>query len=142
MNPERLLSRHPQGNGLTLELWDHSRSVAGDRWHLALEARIGVPVEAANVPPALASAEAEVRAALGPDLIFSQKDERNFIAAPEVPRFIQEMASRALDLADHYFGHPDFPRRFIAKKYAEYLHQRSWQASQSRTTEADPGSDD
>jgi len=141
MHPEKLLSRHPLNNGLVLELWDHSRPVAGDRWHPALEARLAVPVEAANLPPALAPAEAEVRAALGPDLIFSQQDERNFIAAPEVPRIKPEMASRALALAHRYFGHPDFPRRLIAKKYAEYLHRRSWQASQSRT-EAHPGSDD
>ena len=128
MNPEKLLSRHLLNNGLTLELWDHSRTVAGDRWYLALEVRIAVPVEAANLPPALAPAEAEVRAALGPELIFSQKDERNFIAAPEVPRIKQEMESRALGLAHRYFGHPDFPRRLIAKKYAEYLHRRSRQA--------------
>ena len=31
MNPARLMVRHPLKNGLTLEFWDHSRPVAGDR---------------------------------------------------------------------------------------------------------------
>lgn len=124
MNPEKLLARHSLNNGLTLELWDHSRPVAGDRWYLALEARITIPVNEANLPPELAPRAGEVAAALGPDLVFSQKDERNFIAAAEVPVVLKEMEARALDLAAHYFGHRDFARRLIRRRYAQHLEKR------------------
>ena len=124
MNPEKLLSRHSLGNGLTLEFWDHSRPVAGDRWYVALECRITIPVKVGNLPPDLRSQAGEVRAALGPEFVFSQKDERNFIAAQEVPEILQEMEARALDLAANYFAHPDFARRLLRKKYADHLEKR------------------
>lgn len=124
MNPEKLLARHSLNNGLTLELWDRSRPVAGDRWHVALEARITIPVQEPVLPPELAPKAAEVAAALGPELVFSQTDERHFIAAREVPELLKEMEARALELAAGYFGHADFPKRLIRRKYAEHLERR------------------
>ncbi len=117
MNPEKLLSRHLLANGLTLELWDHSRPTAGDRWYVGLEARVRVPVAAENLPPELSSCAGEVTAALGPEIIFSQQDERHFIAASEVAGILQEMADRALELAGSYFGRPDFPPRLLRRSY-------------------------
>jgi len=124
MNPEKLLSKHSLDNGLTLNLWDCSRPVAGDRWYVALEARIAIPVNQDTLPPELRREAAAVAAALGPQLIFSQRDERNFIAAQEVPDLLKEMATRALDLAGHYFGHPDFPKKLVRQKYAQHLARR------------------
>jgi hypothetical protein len=121
MNPEKLVSRQLMDNGLALELWDRSRPVAGGRWYVALEVRITVPVTGANLPPELADRAGEVAAALGSALMFSQRDERNFVAATEVSDIIKEMAERALELAPRYFGHREFPGRFIRRKYAEYL---------------------
>ena len=81
MKPEKMLSRHSLANGLTLELWDHSRPVAGDRWFVCLAARIAIPVRAEALPPELQAHAARVSAALGEELIFSRREERNFIAA-------------------------------------------------------------
>lgn len=119
MTSGNLLSRQPLGNGLTLELWDRSRPVAGDRWLVACEARMAIPVEAGTLPPDLQAQAGEIARLLGKELIFSQKAERNFIAAGEVPATLKEMAQRFLDLAPGYFGHPDFPGNFIRKKYRE-----------------------
>jgi len=127
MNPEKLLSRHSLDNGLTLNLWDYSRPVAGDRWYVALEARIAIPVNQDTMPPELSRETAAVAAALGPELNFSQRDERNFIAAQEVPGLLKEMAARPLDLAARYFGRPDFPRKLIRQKYAQHLESRRGQ---------------
>jgi hypothetical protein len=127
MNPEKLLSRHSLDNGITLNLWDCSRPVAGDRWYVALEVRIAIPVNQDTLPPELRREEAAVAAALGPQLIFSQRDERTFIAAQEVPDLLKEMAARALDLAPRYFGHPDFARKLIRQKYAQHLEKRRGQ---------------
>ncbi|MEJ2071368.1 MAG: hypothetical protein P8X58_13355 [Syntrophobacterales bacterium] len=37
------MSLHPLNNGLTLEFWDYSRPIAGDRWFVLLEVRIAIP---------------------------------------------------------------------------------------------------
>jgi hypothetical protein len=120
MNPEKLVSRRLMDNGLTLELWDRSRPVAGDRWYVALEVRIAVPITKANLPPELTDQAGEVAGILGPNLIFSHLDERNFIAEGEVKDIINEMAERARELTPRYFGHPEFAPRIIRRKYAEY----------------------
>jgi hypothetical protein len=124
MTPEKLPSRHSLASGLTLTLWDLSRPVAGDRWYVALEARINVPVQAANLPPELVPRAAELAAALGPEVAFSQKDERNFIAAPEVPAVLKEMATRVLKLAGPYFGRADFAPGLIRRLYALHLEEQ------------------
>jgi hypothetical protein len=124
MNPEKLLSQHSLANGLTLNLWDCSQPLVGDRWYVALEVRIAIPVQQDTLPPELHAEAAAVAAALGPELVFSQRDERNFIAAREIPDLLKEMAARALDLAPRYFGHPDFARKLIRQKYAQHREKR------------------
>jgi len=126
-NFPRLIARHPLDHGLTLEFWDHSRPVAGDRWVVALETRIAVPVRADTLPPELRPAAAQVVEALGEEVTFSQKDERNFIAAAEAPALLEEMQDRMLALAPGYFGHRDFAPRFIRRKYTQVQEQRRWQ---------------
>ena len=118
MNSPRLLDRHLLKNGLTLELWDHSRPVAGDRWFVCLAARITIPVQAETLPPELiAHSRRGLVEALGEEIIFTHREERNFIAASEAPILLQDMQDRILALAPGYFGRPDFPARFIRIKY-------------------------
>lgn len=124
MTSEKLLSRHFLRNGLTLEVWDRSRAVAGDRWLVALEGRITIPINDSTLPVDLRSQAAVIGAALGPEIVFSQRDERNFIAAAEVAEMLQDMENRLRELAAKYLGHPDFPGRFIRRKYAEYQERR------------------
>jgi hypothetical protein len=123
-NSARLIARHPLNNGLTLEFWDHSRPVAGDRRYVLLETRITIPVRADTLPPELKTLSDQVREALGEEIIFSQPEARNFIAASEAPETLQDMQDRILALAPGYFGHADFAAGFIRRKYAE------WQARQ------------
>jgi hypothetical protein len=115
MTTGKLRLRHPLNNGLTLEVWDLSRPVAGDRWQVVLEARITVPVS-----------PAEVAAALGEQLVYSRRDARNFIDARQVAAVLQEMENRLLELAPGYLGHPDFAQGFIAKEFAAYQEKRRY----------------
>lgn len=126
MGANKLLSSHELPNGLYLEVWDRSRPVAGDRWQVVLEGRIPIPVNGRTLPPELASKAEEVAAALGPELAFTRREERNFIAAGEVPAILEEMTARLLELAPGYLGHPDFAARFIRKKYKKYLDHQRW----------------
>ena len=125
MNGARLLSRTTLKNGLTLEFWDHSRPVAGDRWVVILETRIAIPVRADTLPPEMQANAAEVAGALGEDVTFCQREERNFIAVSQVAEVLKDMQERMLALAPAYFGHADFGPRFINKTYTAYLAKKS-----------------
>ncbi|MHB9072327.1 MAG: hypothetical protein ACYC6G_02255 [Desulfobaccales bacterium] len=136
MNSGRLISQHPLANGLILELWDHSRPVAGDRWYVNLSTRIAVPVRADTLPPELKALADQVVTALGEEIIFTHTEERNFIGAAEFPGLLQEMQDRILKLAAAYFGHPDFAARFIRGKFAELQKLEHWQRLDARRDSA------
>jgi hypothetical protein len=120
MSLEKLHGRHLLPNSLTLELWDLSGPVAGERWFVVIEARIRIPVSKENLPPELLNQTGALQAALGQEIVFSQKDERFFIEKDKVPDIISDMEKRFLNLAQAYFGQVQFPGRYIRKKYAEY----------------------
>jgi hypothetical protein len=126
MSPEKLLSRHFLDNGFCLEFWDLSRPVAGDRWQVVLEARVAVPITAATLPPDLRPRQAQVTAALGREILFSQKEVRNFMAAGEVGDLLKEMEARLLSALSAYLVHPDFAGRLIRKKFTEYQEKQRW----------------
>jgi hypothetical protein len=132
MSGPRLLGRHLLANGLTLEFWDHSRPLVGDRWFVRLEARIAVGVRAESLPPELQGAAGAVVEALGEEITFSHVEERNFIAAAEAPGLLEEMRERMLQLAPGYFGHAAFGAGFIRKKFAEHQARRQWQGLDTR----------
>jgi hypothetical protein len=132
MNAPRALARHPLDNGLTLEIWDHSRPLVGDRWFVNLEARIAIPVRAETLPAELKAQAALVVEALGEEIIFSQQEARNFIGAAEAPALLQDMQDQMVALAAGYFGHADFATRFIRKKFAELQALRQWQRLDTR----------
>ena len=132
MNSARLMSRHPLKNGLTLEFWDYSRPIAGDRWFVLLEVRIAIPIKLDNLPPELRGQADQVQETLGDEIIFSQKTERNFIAATEAPKILQDMQASFLDMAPRYFGHPDFAPRFIRGKFAQKQELQRWQRLDTR----------
>jgi hypothetical protein len=120
MMTERLLLRHSLPNGLILELYDCSRPMAGDRWQVILEVRLPIPVSVASLPPDLADRAQEVVVALGPEIIFTQKEVHHFIDARKVPACLEEMQTRLVEGLKGYLGHPDFARRYIRKKFAEH----------------------
>ena len=127
MNSERLVHRQPLPNGLTLELWDHSRPIAGDRWYTLMETRIAIPIKK-YLPPDLKPRANQVVGALGEEIVFSRQEERNFIGTDELADIIREMEDHMLQLAPGYFGHQDFPAKFIRKTYLAWQEQQHLQA--------------
>ena len=116
---ETLLRRRPLLNGLTLEVYDLSRPMAGDRWQVILEVRLPITVSAAALPPDLADRAQEVVAALGPEIVFSQQEVHYFIDHKEVPALLQEIETRLWEGLQGYLGHPDFAKRYLRKKFIE-----------------------
>ena len=132
MTTEKLLSRHPLDNGLTIEFWDLSRPMIGDRWIITLELRITIPINAVNLPADLQAREGEISKALGAEIVFSQRDERNFIDIKDFDATVKEMMTRLLTMAPSYYGHPEFGGRLIRKRYAEFQEKQRWSRNQSQ----------
>lgn len=120
MTTPRLLLRRDLQNGLTLELYDHSRLMAGDRWQVVLEVRLAIPLTAGHLPPEMRGRLPEVIQALGPEVIFSQQDRRHFIDAREAPALLLKMQERLLQGIEGYVGHPSFAPGFLLKKFTEW----------------------
>jgi hypothetical protein len=123
--PETLVHTMALENGCTLNLYDASRKLVGDRWQVTLAARMEIDVRNALAGTAEPDAGA-VAAALGETVIFEKKLERVFIDdAVKVSLFDQMLSSFVQNTAP-YLAHPEFARRFVARQYAEHQKKASW----------------
>ena len=103
-------------NGLKFEIIDASRKVAGDRYLVVLLARVFISVDKALKSEVCAGIDAEAaRKALGPELIFEKKDERNFVDAGEKEAVFDHLRQACLDTAAKYFAHADFAAKYLLR---------------------------
>jgi len=121
----RLIEKIRLENGLTLEMFDHSRHVAGDRWLVTFEARVEVKVKPeyfADDPKTSISLD-DVRALLGEKATYRYTKERNFIAETEIEAVLKDLKERFLETNLGYVSSPEFPRKFVHRKYKEAYSQ-------------------
>ena len=117
----KLIEKIRLENGLTLEMFDHSRHVAGDRWLVSFEARVEVKVK----PEYFADDSktgislVDVRALLGEKVTYRYTKERNFIAETERKAVLKDLKERFLDTNLGYVSSPEFPSRLVHRKYKE-----------------------
>jgi hypothetical protein len=121
---EPALFRTSLANGLVLEFYDRSRTMAGDRRQVVLELRLPISVSAATLPPDLKNRFQEVITALGQEILFTKQEVRHFVDAREVPAILQEMQTRLWEGLKDYLGHPDFAGRYIRKRFVEHQEQQ------------------
>lgn len=111
-------------NKLTLEIYDQSKKIAGDRWQVSLVGRIDIPVPGGE-PLALKNGDTvsgtELKEALGETVRFEYKTERNFVDDNEKEACFNELKTSFLKNTKAYLAHDDFQRSFILKKYREHL---------------------
>lgn len=115
-------------NGLKLKLFDVSRKLIGDRWFVSLIARIEMPINDLLLKKdgfPLLNVD-EVRKALGEKLLFEQKREKIFIDDKEKDKVMKGMQDLFLSSSLSYFSHPDFPQKYILKKFNEKIKKDSW----------------
>lgn len=115
-------------NGLKLELFDVSRKLIGDRWFVSLIASIEMPINdlllKKDVFPLLNIDK--VRKVLGEKVLFEQKREKIFIDDKEKDEVMKEMQDLFLSSSLSYFSHPEFPQKYILKKFNEQIKKDSW----------------
>jgi hypothetical protein len=116
-------------NRLTLELYDRSKRVAGDRWQVCLAARLEVGLkreyfEGRHEP---AVPFEHIREAVGDKAVYHHEKTRNFIAETEKDEVFRGLKERFLDANLVYISSPDFPLKLILRQYQEAQGQRiSW----------------
>lgn len=108
-------------NGLTLEIYDRSKPVAGDRWQVSFVARIEVAVkpeyfEGEDAPDVPFEA---IRAAVGEKATYHYEKTRNFIAKTEKDEVLKGMKETFFDTNLGYLSSPDFPHKLILRKYQQ-----------------------
>jgi hypothetical protein len=108
-------------NGVVVRFYDESRRVAGDRWQVTV--RYDAVVSVSETFWSLVSEEPEVieeiRAALGTEIVLTNVNERNFIAAEEKEALVAEMVGQARKNIFGYLADPAFPKRYFRRRFKE-----------------------
>ena len=105
-------------NGLTLEVLDRSRKIAGDRWLVSFAARVEIEVS----PDALADQDVsedtlkDISRLAGEKACYHYQDERNFVAGENKDATFKELKERFLDTNLRYLSSPVFPTKLILSK--------------------------
>lgn len=118
---EKLVDKTRLENGLTLEVYDRSRRVAGDRWVVSFVAHIDVEVrpEYFENLHTRGLAFEDIRAAVGEKVSYRNEKTRNFIAETEKDEVFRGLKERFLGASLGYLSSPDFPRKLILRQYQE-----------------------
>ena len=119
MSSPYLISSHPLQNGLTLSFLDQSRKIAADRWYVCVVIRIDIPLERKWFDDRRLDEMQfqQIKSALGDEVVFEQKKERNFVSADQKDRIVEALCRGAVELAVPYFGHKDFAAKYILRTY-------------------------
>jgi hypothetical protein len=118
---ERLVDKIKLENGLTLEIYDLSRRVAGDGWLVSFVARIDVAVtpeyfgDQGSGNPSLDA----VRKAVGEKATYRYEKSRQLIEEREKDEVFKGLKERFLETTLPYFSSANFPRNVILSKYQE-----------------------
>ena len=118
---QRLINTIELENNLTLNLFDESIKMIGDRWLVTLVARMEIPVKETLVEGNdFSRAEKdEIRKALGENVVFEQKSNRIFVDAGDKESVLQEMHDMFIENTLHYLSHESFSRKLLLKKIRE-----------------------
>ena len=113
-------------NNLTLNLYDESIKMIGDRWLLTLVARMTIPVADDLIQEDHLDLmdKNEIKKTLGESVVFEQKSNRIFVDQSDKKNIFQEMYDIFLENTLPYLSHRDFPKRFLLKKIKEEVKKR------------------
>jgi hypothetical protein len=118
---EKLIDKIKLENGLTLELFDRSKPVAGDRWLVSFAARVELEVK----PEHFKGQDTEdvpfkdIQAVLGEKTTYFYEKKRNFIAETEKEEVLNSLKDRFLNATLTYLSSADFPCKLILKQYQQ-----------------------
>jgi hypothetical protein len=112
-----LVEEIPMPNGLIVEIWDKSVSIAADTTKVALLIRIRVELR----PSYFTKPDHHelVRKIMGPEIFFEYKKERAFVRDKEKDVVFQELLDNFKKTSLPYLSRPSFPSSFALSKYRD-----------------------
>jgi hypothetical protein len=117
-------------NSLILEIYDHSRKVAGDRWLVKMVAKIDISIDYLTDNPredsGLNLQVDKLKKFFDACIRYEHKRERNFISEKEKDVVFNDLLSSYLESTQAYLSHPDFPIRYAAREYLKKKQQSTW----------------
>lgn len=115
--PQELIEKIALPNGIHLEIWDNSRSIAKDTDKVTLYICAPIPLE-----PSFFTDNGQyekTRKCFGDTLLFEYKNERSFASQSERGQIFRQFVDIFKQDTLPYLSKPDFPRRFALSKYRE-----------------------
>lgn len=137
---DNLMETRQLNNGTTLNLYDASRRQGADRWIVAMEVQLDIPVneDCLSPEPMNGLTLASVRDALGPRVVFLSRRERVFVPDDEKDGILNSLRDELYANAVPYLSHPAFPARFIIKQYREVQQKKALQDAAAAAILPDP----
>ena len=128
MIQRRLIKKMDLNNGLSLELLDKSRRLAGDRWLVSLEARIEVPVEKGLLSEVQDTDNivSLLKKEYGRSVEYSYTQERHFVDEREKEKVFQDFLANIEKNLIHYLSHPEFAQRILLTRYRDLKRKAPW----------------
>lgn len=118
---ERLVESVPLENGLTLDVLDACRVIAGDRWLVHLIARIKTDLTPAlleNVPDGDRLLKI-LKQEYGDTIEYRADLKKHFVSETDRQRVFQEFRDIVIREKLPYLSHPSFKRRFALSRLSE-----------------------
>ena len=131
--PGQLVERKGLPNGLTLEIWDYSRKLAGDRWLVGMLAQVAVKVG----PEHFSSVELYQRFWERTEgfIYYRYRKERHFVDAKERHLIFENLKENFLRAALDYLSHPSFPEKLIQSEIPLFEKRLRWEEEIRRRDE-------
>ncbi len=116
---EKLVDKIKLKNGLTLELYDKSRRVAGDRWLVLFVASIAVEVKAKYVNDNPEISPEAVQDMLGEKVHYTLEKKSHFVDESKKDAVFEKLKKEFLDISLGYLSGANFPLKLILRRYRE-----------------------
>jgi hypothetical protein len=132
---DRLIKTVALKNGLSLQVLDSSRTVAGDRWQVVLTIRINIPVHFLSCYQDIQTAlkSGDILSSMGESVCYEQKRVRNFVDARDKETILNNLIERFFSSSLDYVSNPDFPKRYLLMQNRMYPKRKSWYPDDQRT---------
>lgn len=114
---QELIEKITLPNGLSLEIWDQSRSIAVDTDKVTLYICTPIPLNPSFFPES--TQYEKTRKYFGDSLLFEYKNERSFVAKAEKDQIFQQFVDIFKKDTLPYLSKPDFARRYALSKYRD-----------------------
>ena len=125
---EKLIKTIVLKNGLTLEIYDQSRKIAGNRWLVKMAAKIDIPIDRLHLGDDLNKKVNlnSLKESFDNFVRYEQKRERNFIAEKEKDTVFDDLMNSFLTSTREYLSHPNFVARYAVREHLRRQQRKSW----------------